>query len=123
MSQVDDVSPGLYAVLKCLKDPECESQHQIAQQLRQSDAAVSRKIAQLQEKGLVQVQPVSSNRRKVQVSLTQKGEELLGQVHDKVLKLLGELLQDVSDDMLEAMTKNNVKIETIVRKSLEGSKE
>lgn len=120
MRQIDGVSPGLYAVLKCLKDPQCESQHQIAQQLRQSDAAVSRKIAQLQEKGLVRVQPDSANRRKVQVTLTDTGEELLKKVHDNVLKLLGELLQDVPDETLVVMTQNNLEIETIVRKSLEG---
>ena len=122
-AQVGDVSPGLFAVLKCLTDPEGMSQSQIAGQLRQSDAAVSRKISQLQKQGLIEVRTVENNRRKVQVTLTDKGERLHKEVHGRVITLLGELLSDVSDDMLIAITSNNTYLETKVRKSLEGIKE
>ena len=120
LDRSDDISQGLYAVLKCLGRSECQSQHQIAKQLRQSDAAVSRKIAQLQERGFITVDPVKGNRRKVQVALTSKGQLALKEVHNKIIELMNDLLQEVSDNDLQSITASNLKIQSIVKKVVEG---
>lgn len=123
MSSNNELSPGLYAVLMHVDSSGKLSQGQIAGMLKQSDAAISKKITQLQKQGLVRTEILTTNRRKIQVSLTDEGIALRNDVHSQVIRLMSDLLRGVSDDVLNSMISNNTFLESHVQQSLEKIRE
>jgi DNA-binding MarR family transcriptional regulator len=68
-----------FKVLEAVGSNMLAKQNLIAGQLDQTEASVSRQIKILQKKGLIIVASVMGNRRARELSLTEKGEELLTQ--------------------------------------------
>lgn len=66
-----------FKVLEAVGSNMLAKQNLIANQLDQTEASVSRQIKILQKKSLVIVASVMGNRRARELSLTEKGEELL----------------------------------------------
>ncbi len=68
-----------FKVLEAVGSNMLAKQNLIANQLDQTEASVSRQIKILQKKDLIIVASVMGNRRARELSLTEKGEELLTQ--------------------------------------------
>ncbi len=68
-----------FKVLEAVGSNMLAKQNLIASQLDQTEASISRQIKILQKKGLIIVASVMGNRRARELSLTEKGEELLTQ--------------------------------------------
>ncbi len=66
-----------FKVLEAIGSNMLAKQNLIASQLDQTEASISRQIKILQKKGLISVASVMGNRRARELSLTEKGEELL----------------------------------------------
>ena len=71
-----------FKVLEAVGSNMLAKQNLIANQLDQTEASISRQIKILQKKNLVVVASVMGNRRARELSLTEKGEELLLQCVD-----------------------------------------
>ena len=66
-----------FKVLEAIGSNMLAKQNLIASRLDQTEASISRQIKILQKKGLISVASVMGNRRARELSLTEKGEELL----------------------------------------------
>ena len=66
-----------FKVLEAVGSNMLAKQNLIASQLDQTEASISRQIKILQKKSLINVASVMGNRRARELSLTEKGEELL----------------------------------------------
>jgi len=66
-----------FKVLEAVGSNMLAKQNLIASQLDQTEASISRQIKILQKKSLITVASVMGNRRARELSLTEKGEELL----------------------------------------------
>lgn len=66
-----------FKVLEAIGSNMLAKQNLIASQLDQTEASISRQIKILQKKSLISVASVMGNRRARELSLTEKGEELL----------------------------------------------
>lgn len=100
LQQQTTYSFGAVLVLKVLEQKGSQTQHQIAQELHHSDAAVSRQITKLLEEGLVSAEPNVENRREIIISLTQLGDDALAKIGDTVDRQLTEILTDISHEQL-----------------------
>ena len=66
-----------FKVLEAVGSNMLAKQNLIASQLDQTEASISRQIKILQKKSLINVASVMGNRRARELSITEKGEELL----------------------------------------------
>lgn len=70
------VTPGQYAVLKCLWDENGQTAKQIAERLYLDGSTITGVLDRLEQKGLILKQADPKDRRALQVILTKKGREL-----------------------------------------------
>lgn len=106
-------------ILKTLKQQGSMTQSAIARELFHSGAAVSRQIGILAGEGLVATKPDEQNRRATIVSLTKKGEELLGDIEATVMNFLDETLENLSDKQLERLISDNQLLQKTITSTLE----
>lgn len=107
MKDFDELHPGMFAILKSLSRSGATSQSNIAAELNHSDAAISRQIALLRERGFVTTDADANNRRKQVVSLTQKGHDVLKQAEHAINKKLSKVLAKVPDELLGRLIETN----------------
>lgn len=79
------------------------SSHDLAQRAQLEWGRVSKTVGQLLAKGLISRTPKPSDRRSVQISLTEKGSLVYGQVLPKVIAINRELLGVLSASQLEQL--------------------
>lgn len=70
------VTPGQYAVLKCLWDENGQTARQISDRLFLDGSTVTGVLDRMEHKGLIIKQPDPHDRRALQVNLTEKGSSL-----------------------------------------------
>lgn len=107
-------NPACLMVLKVLREKGPLSQHAIATTLYHSDAAVSRQIGVLSEKGYVSADVDSANRRITTVSLTEEGRKVLAVAEAAVASHMARLLESVPDEHLTRLTEINKELQDIV---------
>lgn len=70
------VTPGQYAVLKCLWDKNGQTAKQLSERLYLDGSTVTGILDRMENKSLINRQPDSKDRRAVRVMLTEKGRAL-----------------------------------------------
>jgi DNA-binding MarR family transcriptional regulator len=70
------ITPGQYAILKCLWDENAQTAKQLAERLYLDSSTVTGILDRIEHKGLIERQPGLKDRRAIQVCLTSKGREL-----------------------------------------------
>ncbi len=70
------VTPGQYAVLKCLWDRDGQTAKQLSERLYLDGSTVTGILDRMENKSLINRQPDSKDRRAVRVMLTEKGRAL-----------------------------------------------
>jgi DNA-binding MarR family transcriptional regulator len=108
------VTPGQYAVLKCLWDENGQTAKQIAERLALDGSTITGLLDRMEQKGLIEKSPDPRDRRALSVVLTDSGRELetpLSQaieranhkavtgLEDEKARALTELLQDMTDHL------------------------
>jgi DNA-binding MarR family transcriptional regulator len=114
LNDLPDCHPGSLAVLKVVGKHGPMSQHAIAQELFHSDAAVSRQVTMLLEKGYVHSEVATENRRTSMISLTDAGRKLLVSVQSSMNDYLAQLLRDVPDNLLLDMIATNRRLQHLL---------
>ncbi len=115
MKDCGGLHPGMSFILKILAKKGSMSQAEIAETLHHSSAAVSRQINVLRERGYVDAIPSQENRRKVVVSLTDKGRIVLKETERQVSKSMYDLLRDVPDELLETLIETNSNLRKAIK--------
>lgn len=108
-----------FPVLKVLHRHGSLSQHAIAQELLHSDAAVSRQISALLEKGYIRADIDTANRRSTIVSLTPSGEQALKEMEAMMNAHVERLLASMSDQRLAEIVALNNELQEIMITNLE----
>lgn len=103
-----DISEPQYNVLRILKvrNGEPITVQKIQDKMVQRTSNVTRIVDKLLEKGLVNRKECPSNRRKMDITITQKGEDLLGELTQKVVAFHQPMAKNLSTE--EAQTLRNL---------------
>lgn len=103
-----DISEPQYNVLRVLKvrGGEPITVQKIQEKMVQRTSNVTRIIDKLIEKGLANRVECPSNRRKMDITITKKGEELLGELNEKVIAFHQPMSKNLSTE--EAQTLKNL---------------
>jgi len=114
LADLPDTSHASIAILKALSIEGELSQHEIASRLHHSDAAVSRQISILTEKGYISSRSNPENRRSVIISLTQEGKVELQRIMNVIYDHFFEVLKPLSDEQISELTQNNKLMEELL---------
>lgn len=98
-----DVSMAELVLMKAVADNELNSEENIniadiQSLLFVTKAAVSQMYAALEKKGYLNREIDKNNRRKLIVTLTPKGHEILGVMENNMIKLLSKIVSKVGED-------------------------
>ena len=83
---------------------------EIQQDMVQRSSNVTRIIDKLQKRGLVNRQECPANRRKMDITITEGGTELLAILGKKVFQFHGPMAQNLSEQEAETLTKLILKL-------------
>jgi DNA-binding MarR family transcriptional regulator len=104
------ITPGQYAVLKCLWDDNGQTARQIAERLFLDGSTVTGLLDRLEQKGLIEKQVDPRDRRALKVILTDAGKQLEEPVaeaiisaNEKALKELNHVQSDMLKDLLHRL--------------------
>lgn len=107
------VTPGQYAVLKCLWDENGQTARQIAERLYLDGSTVTGLLDRLEQKGLIEKQIDPKDRRALKVLLTSEGKQLEAPLSQaivtanlKALKQLDEVQSDTLKDLLHRLNQS-----------------
>lgn len=78
------VTPGQYAVLKCLWDDNGQTAKQLSERLYLDGSTVTGILDRMENKGLIARQPDPKDRRALRVMLTEKGQSLEEPVNNAI---------------------------------------
>lgn len=78
------VTPGQYAVLKCLWDDNGQTAKQLSERLYLDGSTVTGILDRMENKGLIARQPDPKDRRALRVMLTEKGQALEEPVNNAI---------------------------------------
>lgn len=105
------VTPGQYAVLKCLWDENGQTAKQIAERLYLDGSTVTGLLDRLEQKGLIEKQIDPKDRRALKVVVTTTGKDLEAPVslaiieaNQKALKELNREQSNELEDLLHKIT-------------------
>lgn len=107
-----DISEPQYNVLRVLKVRSGEpiTVQKIQDKMVQRTSNVTRIIDKLLEKGLVLRQECASNRRKMDITITEKGEEFLNYLNEKVIAFHQPLAKNLSREEAQELKRLIVKL-------------
>jgi len=100
------VTPGQYAVLKCLWDQNGQTAKQLAERLFLDSSSVTGILDRMEAKGLIEKHADPKDRRALQVLLTEKGRELekpLSKVIEKANKKALRNLDEIQSESLREL--------------------
>lgn len=92
------LSGNMNMILMKIADGPCESQDALALEVLSDKASVSRECGALEKMGLIETVTDPSNRRKRILSLTGKGEKILGEIRKINSGIAEVLLSDIPED-------------------------
>lgn len=97
------VTPGQYAVLKCLLDENGQTARQIAERLFLDGSTVTGLLDRLEQKGLIEKQVDPKDRRALKVLLTDAGKSLEDPLSQAILEANQEALKELNDDQSKTL--------------------
>ncbi len=97
------VTGGQVSLLVAIKYSSGIGVRELAAQERMSVPGMSKFVARLEETGLVKVEPVAGDRRRVGLTLTRNGQRVLRSVKSKRTAWLARRLRALDDEQLEAL--------------------
>jgi len=102
-----DISYSRALILVVLKETPGVTQHQLAQELGHTDPAVSAMLTELTKEGYVTSQVSASHKRKKEVHLTPRGQELADKMYNYLSGKFESLLETAGIDakLYHQMTK------------------
>ncbi|NLN87385.1 MAG: MarR family transcriptional regulator [Syntrophomonadaceae bacterium] len=80
------ITPGQYAILKCLWDENAQTAKKIAERLHLDSSTITGLLDRMEHKGLIEKQSDPKDRRALQVILTELGQNLEGPVSKAILE-------------------------------------
>lgn len=96
-----DVTTAQWAVLKQIAQGNGETATALCRCMGCDTGSMTRMLDRLEEKGLIQRERSTSDRRVVQLSISASGRELLPQLVPPVVRVLNHAVNDFSRDELE----------------------
>jgi len=107
-----EISEPQYNVLSILKGRNGKpiTVQEILKGMVQRTSNVTRIVDKLIDKGLVNRQECSTNRRKMDITITSQGEELLVQLDKKVHKLHRPMEENLTSEEAKTLTKLIIKL-------------
>ena len=107
-----DMSEPQYNVLRVLKVRSGEpiTVQKIQEKMVQRTSNVTRIIDKLLDKGLVNRKECPSNRRKMDITITEKGEELLAQLSKKVIDFHKPMAGNLTTEEAQILKKLIIKL-------------
>lgn len=107
------VTPGQYAVLKCLWDENAQTARKIAERLALDSSTITGILDRMEQKGLIEKHSDPKDRRALQVVLTKAGKDLENPVTQTIVNanrkalvmldaLKGEELKHMLDEISSA---------------------
>jgi len=97
------VTPGQYAVLKCLWDENGQTAKQIADRLGLDASTVTGILDRMEQKGLIEKRVDPKDRRALKVLLTPKGEGLKDPLNEAIDSANRKALQGLSEEESETL--------------------
>ncbi len=105
------VTPGQYAVLKCLWDEDAQTARKIAERLVLDSSTITGILDRMEQKGLIEKHSDPKDRRALQIILTKTGRELekpitqaIIDANHKALAVLDELKGEELKHMLDEIS-------------------
>lgn len=96
--QVDDCNRGLFMIMRMLFDAEQPVlAGEISEKLELSTARVATALKTLESRGNIVRHAAESDRRKVEVSLTEQGKKALSRATDELFSLIGFMIEQVGE--------------------------
>ncbi len=110
-----DISEPQYNVLRVLKVRSGEpiTVQKIQEKMVQRTSNVTRIIDKLLDKGLVNRIECPTNRRKMDITITEKGENLLGELNKKVIAFHQPMAKNLSTEDAQTLKKLILKLKGI----------
>ncbi len=100
-----EVTPGQYAVLKCLWDENGQTARQLADRLYVDGSTMTGLLDRMERKGLVERHHNSKDRRALKVVLTNKGRELEEPLNQIIEDTNRKALQTLDDSEVNTLRK------------------
>src|ERR1700723_958081 len=110
-----------YVVLAALRDGIAVNPKAICAQYRHDSGALTRIIAQLAERGLLERVRRDRDRRKVELQLTAAGRETIESIIPLVVDKLNEVLSDFSKAEVQELLRLLVKLNTTLQEHVDPS--
>lgn len=96
-----DITSEQWRVLHRLWEEDGISQNEIAQRLFKQDPSITRILDNLEKEGMIERKPVSKNRRKYNVFLTEKGRNLTAQLRIIAGEAVKKACQGIEKEEIE----------------------
>lgn len=109
------VTPGQYAVLKCLWDENGQTAKQIAERLCLDGSTVTGILDRIEQKGLIEKKVDAKDRRALQVLLTKAGRELEAPLSRVIEEANRKALSNLETDRSEDLKKLLQEISTTIK--------
>ncbi|HOV80899.1 MAG TPA: MarR family transcriptional regulator [Bacillota bacterium] len=97
------VTPGQFAVLRCLWDENGQTVKNLAERLMLDSSTMTSVLDRLEQKKLIKRKPDSQDRRAIKVIITKRGRELEGPMTDAVAKANEKAVAFVGGDTVEKL--------------------
>lgn len=105
------VTPGQYAVLRCLWDEDAQTARRIAERLLLDSSTITGLLDRMEQKGLIEKHSDPRDRRALQVVLTEEGKSLevpvsraIEDANRKALLVLDDFRGEDLKDMLDQIS-------------------
>ena len=111
-TQIDNSDKGIYFILGYLRHHQDEDVFAIdlANKLHVSTARISVVLKKLESRGLILKQQDKNDTRKVKIKLSKKGERLIDEHFEKIVKAHEKLIDEISDNELKTYIRISKKI-------------
>lgn len=111
-----EITPEQYLVLNMLKDDENLSQNKLCELLYKDKSNMARLISVLEEKGLIQKNTQTDNKKQANIiTITDKGRALRAKITPVMIKSREHYLRDITEDDMYTC----IKVLSKIQKNLE----
>lgn len=111
----DDLTYDQFCTLRYIQNNHHCTSSDIAQEFAIGKSAVTAQVNRLFEKGLLHRKPDEKDRRVIFLVLTQEGEKIMEKANDQLHEILGDILQEFSQNEVEAFIGSLQKLVSILR--------
>lgn len=98
-----EVTPGQFAVLRCLWDENGQTVKSLADRLLLDSSTMTSVLDRLEQKKLIKRKPDVQDRRAIKVIITKKGKELEGPISDAIFRANEKAIELVGGDVVKKL--------------------